>query len=127
MLNQNKIRLMTKLAMEEEHHEKELQDVKAYYRSDYISVRMFKNALRLTLAFGVGFLLWGCCNLDAVMKRLNTMDILGMGMRICIFYILFLAAGLLFTYMMATRSYFRGLSELQKYQVLLERLSRKDI
>lgn len=126
MLSGKRIRLMTKLALLEKHKGEELCQAKNYFRSDYISVRMFKNGLRITVAFLAGFLLWGCCHLDEIMQKLNTLDIWGMVYGICVSYGFSLVIGLLLTYITATRSYFRKQKELQMYRVLLERLEKEN-
>lgn len=125
MRSKKKIRLMIKLASLEQHKGRELNDARCYYRSDYISIRMMKNALQITAAYIIGFFLWACYNMDAVMAKLNTLDIWGMVTGIFVTYAVFLAIGLLLTYMTATRSYFRGQKELQKYRLMLEKLSEE--
>ena len=44
--------------MYEKHHGEELRKAKEYYRSDYIWIELFKNALRVTIAYAIGVMLW---------------------------------------------------------------------
>ena len=109
MANKKRIRLMTRLAIMESHRKKELE-----------------NALRLTLAFGLGFLLWACCNMDSIMKKLNTLDVRGMTAGICAAYLLCMTVGLVITYIIAGKRYFQGQKELQQYHIMLERLEPEE-
>lgn len=126
MANKKRIRLMTRLAIMESHRKKELEKAREYYRSEYIGILMMKNALRLTLAFGLGFLLWACCNMDSIMKKLNTLDVRGMTAGICVAYLLCMTVGLVITYIIAGKRYFQGQKELQQYHIMLERLEPEE-
>lgn len=126
MVNKKRIRLMTRLAIIEWHKKDELEKAGEYYRSEYIGIRMMKNAVRLTLAFGLGLLLWVCCNMDSIMKKLNILDIKGMVVGICAAYLLCMVSGLVITYIMATKQYFHGQKKLQQYHTMLERLEPEE-
>lgn len=126
MLNQKKIRTMSKTAMFERHYGEELRKAKEYYRSDYIWIEMFQNILRITLAYLAGLLLWAGYHLDRIIEKFNTMQIRGMLTGIVVLYILFLLLASVITYMMAMRHYFHGQKLLQRYQVLLERLEDEE-
>lgn len=117
---------MTKLALMEKHKGGAITQAKDYYRSDYISVRMFRNALRITAAFFTGLLLWGLYHLDAVMAKMNTLDIREMLFGIGLAYGGSMVIGLLLTYITATKSYFGSQRELQMYRVLLEQLEKEN-
>lgn len=57
MLNNDRIRLMTRLAMYEQGEGKEYMSVGQYYRKDYVGLQMLKTLLYSTLAFVMLFLL----------------------------------------------------------------------
>lgn len=126
MASKKKIRVMTRLAVMEQYKGKELRQAKACYRNEYIGVRMLKNALRITFAFALGFLLWVCYNLESVMKKLNTLDIRGMVTGICAAYLFCMVSGLVITYIMATKRYFQGQKELQRYHMMLKHLEPEE-
>ena len=117
---------MSRTAMYEKHHGEELRKAKEYYRSDYIWIELFKNALRVTIAYAIGVMLWAGYHLDMVIARLNTMQIRGMVTGFLIFYFLFLSLTIVITYIMAMRRYFHGQELLRHYQVLLERLEGEE-
>ena len=126
MLNQKKIRTMSRAAMFEKHHGEELRKAKEYYRSDYIWIELFKNALRVTIAYLIGLLLWAGYHLDMVIEKFNTMQIRGMMTGIAALYILLMLFVMVITYIMVTKRYFYGQKLLRRYQVLLERMEEED-
>ena len=95
---------MSRTAMYEKHHGEELRKAKEYYRSDYIWIELFKNALRVTIAYAIGVMLWAGYHLDMVIARLNTMQIRGMVTGFLIFYFLFLSLTMVITNIMAMRA-----------------------
>ena len=60
--------------------------------------------------------------MDFLMKKLNTMDIRGIGMRILMSYGVILALFLLLTYVICTVRFYRAEKKLQTYRNMLERL-----
>ena len=78
---------MTKLAIMEEQEGAEIKTARTYFRSDFISINLLKNLLRITTAYLIGLLLWCGYNFEKVLALLNTMDITKMGIIILISYI----------------------------------------
>ena len=64
MMNEKRIRLMTKLADFEQHNGEMLYKAGTYYCSDYVSAQMMKNLFRITAAYLIGLGLWACYRLD---------------------------------------------------------------
>lgn len=116
---------MVRLAFMEQHNGKEIEQAKDYYRSDYVGIRMFQTGLYVTAAFLVGCLLWTCKNMTSVMKLLNVLNIWGLVWKLCVVYGVLLGAGLLITYVKATKNYFRMQKILQRYKTTLEILEKE--
>lgn len=53
MLNEKKIRLMSKLAMFEEKEGKEELQISHYYRTDYVRFQVLKTVICVTIAFAI--------------------------------------------------------------------------
>lgn len=121
-MNEKRIRMMTKLADFEQRNREDLYRAGNYYRSDYIGIQLLKNLLRITLAYFIGAVLWACCHMDGLMKKLNTMDVRGTGMKLLIFYGVTAALFLLLTYLICTVRFYRSEKKLQIYRNMLEHL-----
>ena len=61
--NQQKIRLMTRLAMLEKTEGKELGRVRESFKSDYVGIPMLKNGLRITAGFLLSLGIWCVCHI----------------------------------------------------------------
>lgn len=113
---------MTKLADFEQKNHGFLHNAEDYYRSDYIWIHLFKNLIRITLAYLIGAGLWACYHMESLMKKLNTMDIRETGMKILISYGIIAALFLLLTYVIYAVRFYRSEKKLQTYRNMLERL-----
>lgn len=122
MINEKRVRLMTKLADFEENHELDIEDVRTYYRSDYIGSHLIKNFFRGTAAFLIGTVLWAAYSFEAILNRLSTMDVVGLGMQVLIWYAVLMVVFLGITYGVFTVSFYRKEKKLQRYRLMLQRL-----
>ena len=66
MLNEERIRLMTKMASYEEGEGKEYMPIKQYYRKDYVGLGMIKTFITSSIAFGILFLCWVLYDMDNI-------------------------------------------------------------
>ena len=67
MLNQEKIHLMSRLAMLEKEKGKELRGFRESFRSDYIGIPLLKNALRITVIFLMILCVWIAGSVDFIL------------------------------------------------------------
>ncbi len=72
MLNEEKIRLMTDIAMFEKKNEKDMIPAGRYFKSDYISMWLLRSLLSYTAAFGLCLALWLLYQIEGIM---STMDL----------------------------------------------------
>lgn len=126
MLNERKIRLMSELAAMEKKQGKELRDAAGYYRSDYIAKHLMQNGWRLTLAYLFGAGLYAIYQFINLPDGTTLEEYIEIGIWMLAVYFFVLCIGLLITYLQSLKDYFRVQKEMQKYQVLLERLSREN-
>jgi len=125
MVRENKIRMMTKLAILEEDHGDMIEKAKTYYRSDYISGYLLKNIFFYTLAFLIGLLLWSSYRMEALLQELNTMDIIGLAWKILIFYGITMAGYLVCTYVIYYKRFNNAEKKLTVYRLLLDKLLKE--
>ena len=125
MLNEEKIRLMTGIAMFEKKANKEIFPVTRYFKSDYISSRLIRSFLTYSFTCLIGVGMWILYQIEDI---LNTMDIsvlLASAKYIALFY----AAGLLvylgITWAVYSKRYDTASKSMKVYQAKLRRLEKK--
>lgn len=124
MLDQNKVRLMTKLAMYEQNEGKYDIEMMNYYKSDYVSLKVFKINLSITifliLIFIANFAIYFINSLDNFKK----MDILFIG---GIYLVVWIVLMLISTYICTRiykKRYIEASSRINKYEKMLNELQR---
>lgn len=95
VLNEKKIRVMTKLSMMEE--KKEPFEIKDYYMGDYVRVHLLKTIIRITIGYVFILILAAIYNAEMLINRAVTLDYMRIGM-----YALGIYIGLLVFYAIAT-------------------------
>lgn len=125
MLNEEKIRLMTGIAMYEKKANKEIFPVTRYFKSDYVGVRMIRSFLMYTLTCAIILGMWILYQIEDI---LNTMDIsvlLESAKYIAVLYAAGLVLYLLITFIVYIKRYNRASKSLKVYQAKLRRLEKK--
>jgi len=125
MLNEEKIRLMTGIAMYEKKAEKDVFPVTRYFKSDYVGSHMIRSFLIYTF---LCVCLAGMWLLYQIEDILNTMDIsvlLESAKYIAVIYAAGLALYLLITFIVYIKRYNRASKSLRIYQAKLRRLDKK--
>lgn len=125
MLNEEKIRLMTGIAMYEKKAEKDVFPVTRYFKSDYVGCHMIRSFLIYTF---LCVCLAGMWLLYQIEDILNTMDIsvlLESAKYIAVIYAAGLALYLLITFIVYIKRYNRASKSLRIYQAKLRRLDKK--
>lgn len=76
MLDEKRIRLMTKLAKYEQRQGKEELRISRYYRSDFIGLALLKNFVLTTLGYGAVVGLFFACQGDDFLEQLEFVQLL---------------------------------------------------
>ena len=122
MLNNDKIRLMTKLALYEQKEGKKNIAGGKYYRSDYVSLAMINSAIIATLAY---ILILGSIvlvNIETVLSVMTAFDMLELGRIVVVAYIIYMLIYLTITYIISRLRYDDIKSELKSYDNNLKEL-----
>lgn len=122
MLNNDKIRLMTKLALYEQKEGKKNIAGGKYYRSDYVSLAMINSAIIATLAY---ILILGSIvlvNIETVLSVMTAFDMLELGRMVVVAYIIYMLIYLTITYIISRLRYDNIKSELKSYDNNLKEL-----
>lgn len=115
MLNEEKIILMTKLAVYEEKEKKKSLSVVNYYRKDYLALHMLKMIVYGTVAFAMGFGLWALNNLEDLFVKLYDENLASTITYTGIYYGIFMVILLLITYIVYSRRYAGYKKKLKEY------------
>ena len=125
MLNEDKIRLMTGIAMYEKKAEKDIFPVTRYFKSDYISSHMIRSFLTYTFAFLIFMAVWILYQIEDIFNSMDITVLISSAKYIGILY----AAGLflysLVTYLVYAKRYETASKSLRVYQAKLRRLEKK--
>ena len=90
MIDQERVREMTKLAAFEQHEGKQYRKAACCYCSDFIGIHLLKGFISGTAAFAICFGLWGICHMEELIADLGSMDLIAFGTSVLVRYIFFL-------------------------------------
>ena len=122
MLNEKRIRLMTKAAEFEQKEGREAFRINDYFRGDYVTFHMVKAWIRGTAAWLILAVLWIVCRLDVLMQNLYQTDFAELGMSMLKWYILFIAVYEILMVLIYSGKYTRTREALKGYYVQLKEL-----
>lgn len=124
MLNKERIRLMTKLAVYEQGEGKEYIPISRYRRKDYVAVQLIKTYICSTIAFGILFLLQILYEAETWLETLYQMDYQEYAIDILIQYLIFTAVYQAIAWVMYSRRYQKGQKNLKHYQSRLKKVEK---
>ena len=122
MLDENRIKLMTRLASYEENEGKQAKRLSEYYRSDYVTLAMMKTAVYSTAAFGIAIGIYVLCNVEVFISEFYQTDFVDMAKRMASYYVAFLVTTVLIAYIVYSYRYTRAKRSLKVYMRALKRL-----
>ena len=91
MVNEDKIKLMTKLAVYEQGEGKKMLPVMQYFQSDYIVFNVIKTVISATVAYGIILAIACVLSIQYFMENIHKMSIQQLGGGILFGYILVMA------------------------------------
>ncbi|MBO5292322.1 MAG: hypothetical protein J6B10_03960 [Lachnospiraceae bacterium] len=123
MLNEERIKLMTRMASYEEHEGKKNVSIGSYFRSDYISLQVLKSVISATIAFVI---LCGAAviyDFEVFMQDIYNKDLLAAGRKLLLVYVIFVAVYAVISYIVYSYRYSRARKSLRQYYNNLKQLS----
>ena len=124
MVNEERIRLMTRMAAYEKEEHKKNRAIVGFFKSDYISMQMLKSVIATTIAFAIMFALYVLYDFEVFMKEIYQMDMFEFAKSVIIIYVIFLGIILVITYVVSLYQYNRALQGTKLYYANLKKLSR---
>lgn len=125
MLNAEKIRLMTDLAVYERKNKKTVFQINNYYRQDYLAGQLLSAFVRFTFSYGVLACVYALFHIDTLFYNINLKGATAMLNRFGFLYLAGLLLYLFVTYSVAAGRYKRAKRGMLLYATKLKRLGRK--
>lgn len=125
MLNEDKIKLMTGIAMFEKREGKKIFPANRYFRRDYISSRMFRSFLYYTVSFLLCIFLWMLYNIEDLLNALGVDRMITLGKRGILVYLAGLAVYLVITWLVYRKRYEYAKRGMKVYVAKLKRLEKR--
>lgn len=124
MLNEECIRLMTKMASYEEGEGKEYMPVKQYYRKDYVVLGMIRAFITSSMAFGILFVCWLLYRIEDITEIMEAWDLTELGALIIVIYAIFVVVYELIALGVYNWRYSKATASIKEYHSLLRKVGR---
>lgn len=123
MLNEERIKLMTRMACYEENEGKKNVAIGSYFRGDYIGLQVIKSIISATIAFAIMFAMYIFYDFEVFMADIYKMDLLAFGKSVIIDYLIFTVVYALISYGVYTYRYAKARKSLKIYYNNLKKLA----
>ena len=123
MLSQERIKLMTKMAAYEENEGKTYMSIGSYFRSDYMGMQVLRSVIGATIAYLIVCGLYIYYNLETLMQDIYKTDLMVLGKQVLFYYVIFVAAYALLTYIIYSFRYSKAKRSLKRYYRHLKQLA----
>ena len=124
MINEEKVKVMNKLAMYEKREAKRYLTVSKYFRSDYIGLALIKNFFLVTIGYALVLAAAGAYWGEYLLDNIHKMDLIALGTYVVAGYVIMLVAYSVLTYVQYSVKYHRAKKSVKEYYGELTRLER---
>ncbi|MCR5272874.1 MAG: hypothetical protein K6E13_07825 [Lachnospiraceae bacterium] len=115
MVNEDKIKAMTKLAVYDQRESRKCAPMVEYFRSDYIGKELLKSFVMGTIAYMLLTAVWLLNNADELIANLYRLDFMELGLDILQKYVGFCVVYMIITYIVYAVRYSRGRDKVKGY------------
>lgn len=124
MINEEKVKVMTRLAMYEKREAKRYLPVSKFFRGDYIGLALIKNFFLVTIGYGLLLLAAGAYFGEELLNNIHKMNLVSLGTYLVLGYLAMLVAFSVLTYVQYSIKYHRAKKSVKEYYGELTRLER---
>ena len=124
MLNENKVKMMTRMAIYEKNEGKKMLRTAKFFKGDYVSLAVLKSTIATTFAFIIVVLMVVLCNTESIIRQINSMDYVALGKKIIVYYVLALIVYAVISGIYSAYQYDKTRSGIKKYVMRLNKLER---
>ena len=122
MINNEKVALMTKLAMYEEKEKNRDIAMSRYYKGDYVTFHVINSLIAGTLVYCLILLSIAMVNIEKLLTDLATMDLFVMGKKIIILYLVFIVLYGIISYLVYSQRFKKSRQGINSYNADLKKL-----
>ena len=123
MLNEERVKLMTRMASYETGEGKKSMNIGKYFRGDYISIQVLKSIISSTISFVICFALYLFYDFEIFMENIYAMDLVEFAKEVLVIYVVVTVGYALMTYLIFSVRYKKARNSLKKYYNNLRKLS----
>lgn len=124
MINEEKVKVMTKLAMYEQGEGRKYLPISKYYRSDYIGLALIKNFFLVTIGYALVLAGIAAYFSEYLLNNIHKMNLVSLGVSVLVGYLILLAAYSALTYIQYSVKYYRAKKSVKGYFEELTRLNK---
>lgn len=124
MLDNKKIKVMTKLAAFEQGKDREDIKISKYYKTDYVRYQVIKTAVSVTLGYFLIIVLFALYHAEYIISKIVTLNFIRIGQYLLGFYIILMAIYITGAFIGYSIKYDRSKKNLSRYYKLLKKLNR---
>lgn len=124
MLNNQKIRLMTRLAIYEKKHKISKNDITKCFKTDYVTYGMLRTMFAVTVAFLLGVVLFVLYNAQEFMDKINSLDYVALGKMFFGYYCILLVVYIIISLIVYCYKYDHAKGEVKRYLNNLKKLEK---
>ncbi len=122
MIKEDKVKLMTKLAMYEQNNGKTTIAASKYYRTDYISLKMIETAITTSIGYLLLIVIGVLFNVDYLSEHIVSMNLITLGKKLIIGYVIMLVLFMIIAYIVYSIRYNKIKKSLSGYGENLKEL-----
>lgn len=123
MLNEERIKLMTKMACYEADEGRKNVAIGNYFRGYYIGLQVIKSIISATIAYVIIFAMFIFYDFEDFMANIYKMDLLGFAKSVIMYYLIFTLGYALISYGVYTYRYMKARKSLKIYYNNLKKLA----
>ncbi len=126
MINTDKVKDMTWLAVFEKREGRKVFRTTKYFKRDFIGLHMLKSFIAGTIAFFICFVFWGIFNMENLMATIHTMDIPAFGKQVLLIYVVSMAIYMGGVFAYAQVYYARERRRVKAFSKRLRKIAEED-
>lgn len=124
MLNENKVKMMTKMAIYEKNEGRRMLKTARYFKSDYIAFGILKTLITTTIAYIIMLIMYVLYNMESIIKDINKIDYTEVGTNLIIGYVAMIAVFSAIAFVVYGKQYDNSRNGLKRYFSRLNKLER---
>lgn len=124
LLNENKVKMMTKMAIYEKNDGRRMLKTAKYFKGDFVALGVLKSLITTTFAYIIVVIMYVLCNLENIVADINSLDYTQIGKKMGIYYVIMLAVFALIAGLVSAYQYEHSRKGLKRYFSRLNKLER---